>query len=688
MTRHATPARINRRTLLTALAAIPVSSTLMTGCFGSPQRGSGSDRKEVDPMVRPQDDLYRHINGRWLREYQLPPDKSAYGAGLEVADRVQQQLAAIIDAIRDPAPRSDQQKIRDFYDACMDTDAAERLGLTPIGDLLDSINAAATKGDLARVMASIALELPYDNALAACSLFAMVVFPDGKDSATYRPQLGQAGLRFKASFFQSPAMADQRAAYRIFLERIARSAGFADPPGMARRMFDLEDRIAAVHWDEVRNRDASATYNPRSWRELIEMAPGFEWDAWLAAYSDKPNLFSKIVIAQPSYIADAARLWSEVDISEWRDYLRLGVVREFAALLSEEFSNASFDFFERSRSGQTQRLGNEQQALATVSKYLDQLLGKEYAGQHFPPTSKAQADELIANIVSAYRESFAHTDWMSQATRDAAIVKLDKLTIKTGHPDTWRDYAELTITRGHRVANIRATMRHEWKLMFAKLGTPVDKFEWKMAPQEVNASYDWNNNAILIPAGMLQPPFFDPDAELAVNYGGIGAIIGHEIGHGFDDQGSRFDGDGNLRDWWTPADRAAFDERAKALVAQYDSLVPSGLGPEHHVNGALTVGENLADLRGLMMALRAFRSAERSRGNETPDCTNVFLALARARRVKLRPEQQIRQLAADPHAPNEFRCNQVVRNIDEFYTTFDVKEGDGLFLPPDRRVIL
>ncbi|QBS46187.1 M13 family metallopeptidase [Nocardia sp. CS682] len=686
--RHATSTRFDRRTLLIALAAIPVSVTLMTGCSGRPQNGSGSDLEEVDTMVRPQDDLYRHINGRWLREYQLPPDKSAYGTGFEVADRVQQQLEAIIDTIRDPAPGSDQQKIRDFYDACLDTEAAERLGLTPIADLLGSIDGAATKGDLARVMASIALELPYDNALAACSLFAMVVFPDSKDSATYRPQLGQAGLRFKASFYQSPAMADQRSAYRVFLEKIARSAGFADPSGMARRTFDLEDRIAAAHWDEVRNRDASATYNPRSWQELIEMGPGFEWDSWLAAYSDKPSLFSKIVIAQPSYITSAARLWSEVDIAEWRDYLRLGVVREFAPHLNQEFSDASFDFFERTRGGQTQRPRDEETALATVSTYLDQLLGKEYVGQHFPPASRAHADELIANIVSAYRESFARADWMSQATRDAAIAKLNKLTIKTGYPDTWRDYVELSITAGHRVANIRATMRHEWKQMFAKLGAPVDKFEWKMAPQEVNASYDWNNNAILIPAGMLQPPFFDPDAEPAMNYGGIGAIIGHEIGHGFDDQGSRFDGDGNLRDWWTPADRAAFDERAEALIAQYDSLVPSGLGPEHHVNGALTVGENLADLRGLTMALAAFRRAERSRGNETPDYTNVFLAFARARRAKLRPEQQIRQLAADPHAPNEFRCNQVVRNIDEFYTAFDVKEGDGLFLPPDRRVIL
>ncbi|WP_063713308.1 M13 family metallopeptidase [Nocardia tenerifensis] len=636
-------------------------------------------------MIRPQDDLYRHTNGKWLRDYQLPPDKTAYGTGFEVTDRVQDQLRTIIEAIHDPAPGSDEQRIRDFYDACLDESAADRLGIAPIADLLQRIDGAVTKGDLARVMGSIALELPHNNALAACSLFAMVVFPDGKDSATYRPQLGQAGLRFKASFFQSPAMADQRTAYRGFLERIARTAGFTEPAGMAGRVFELEHRIAAAHWDEVRNRDASATYNPRRWHELLDMAPGFEWDAWLGAYSDKPALFDTIVLAQPSYVVAAARLWSEVDIAEWREYLRLGVVREFAAQLGREFSDASFEFFERTRGGQAQRLPIEKAAMDSVTTYLDQMLGKLYVAQHFPPESKASADELVANILAAYRESFEQSGWMSQATRDAALAKLEKLTVKTGYPDTWRDYTELTIVKGQRIANIRATMRHEWKRMFGKLGTPVDRYEWNMAPQEVNASYDWNNNAILIPAGILQPPYFDPDAEPAVNFGGIGATIGHEIGHGFDDQGSRFDGEGNLRDWWTPADRSAFDQRTRALIAQYDSLVPSGLAPENHVDGALTVGENLADLRGLTMALAAFRRAE---GNENPDYAPVFLAYARARRAKLRPEQQIRQLAADPHAPNEFRCNQVVRNIDEFHAAFDVEEDDKMFLPADMRVRL
>lgn len=679
---------IDRRTLLIALGVVPATISIASGCSGSEAALPGPDLTGADQLIRPQDDLYRHVNGTWLREFPVPPDKPYVSTDSELADRVRQQLRTVLEKIRDPAYGSDEQKLQDFYEACLDVQAIERLGLAPIADMLDAIANAGTKAQLAEVMGSISLELPSADVIGACGLFALVVFPDGKDSATYRPQLGQAGLRFKASFYHRAGFAEQRDAYRGFLARIATLAGFSDPLLMADRVLGLESRIAAAHWEEERTRDADAVYNPYRWSQMPELAPGFDWDSWLTAYSDDRRLFDTVIVAQPSYVTSAARLWSEVDIADWRDYLRLGVIRELAALLPRDFADANFDFFDRIRNGQQNSPARIEFTLDMVSTYLDELLGRKYVEEYFSAADKARAEGLVADIVTAYRESFAKSEWMSPTTRAAAIAKIDKLVVKIGYPAKWHDHTGLSISAGRCVANLRAAVRDRWMKMFAKLGRQVDRFEWRMSPQTVNASYDASDNTVVIPAAILQPPYFNVDGSPAVDYGGIGAIIAHEIGHGFDDQGAKFDGDGNLRQWWTAEDRARFEIRIDALIAQYDALVPEGFDPTDHVNGALTVGENLADLRGLSMALAAYRLAARRLGKGSPDHRDVFLSYSRVKRAKFRPELVARQLVGEAHAPAEFRCNQVVRNLDEFYDSFDVRAGDQLFLPADRRVRL
>ncbi|MFF0491374.1 M13 family metallopeptidase [Nocardia sp. NPDC004068] len=671
-------ARLDRRSFLIALGAVPVATALVACSKQSaPVQLHGADLSGVDPAVRPQDDLYRHVNGKWLREYQLPPDKNSFGTFDEVSDRVEGQLREIVEAIKDPKNGTPEQQIRDLYDARMDLDTIEKLGMSPLQDLFDKVDKAPTKADLAKVMG----ELPI------AGLIGLNVSVDQKDSNAYIPYVSQSGIGLGEQYYRKPEQADKLAAYRTYLERIATGAGFPDPAGMAQRVFDLEKRIAAGFWDNVRTRDSDATYNLKSWNELVALAPTFEWDAWLAGTTDRPkNLFDKIVVGEPSFVTAAGKLWTETDIAVLREYLKLYLVREFARFLKKDISDANFDFFGKVMNGTQQRPELWKSAIGTVNQYAGEQLGKAYVAKHFPPDAKDRAKEMVNDIIAAYRDNFRNSSWMSPQTRDAAIAKLDKITVKIGYPDKWVDYSTLKVTRGKLIESLRAINTFESKRSMDHLGTPVDKLEWGMAPQEVNAYYSAASNSINFPAAILQAPFFDKDAEPAVNYGAIGATIGHEIGHGFDDQGSKYDGDGNRRDWWTPADRAAFDTRTKQLIDQYDALVPEGI--DQHVNGELTVGENLADLRGLMISLAAYRLAEKREGRDTPDYTDMFHSWARNWRTKSTAEYTEWLVTNDVHSPSEFRCNQVVRNLPEFYATFDVKETDKLFLPQDQRVSL
>ncbi|MEV6279391.1 M13 family metallopeptidase [Nocardia sp. NPDC051832] len=667
---------LDRRSFLIGLGLLPA----LAACerTETPKRLADPDMAGSNPHVEPQDDLYRYVNGRWLDEYQLPPDKVSYGTFAEVSDRTEGQLRALIDDIRNPKAGSESQQVRDLYDAVLDTRAIDEQGMTPLADLFARIDAAGTKAELAQVMGA----LPMDG------LIGLAVVPDPKDSAAYTPTIAQSGIGLDEEYYRKPEAAEKLAAYRTFLERISAGAGFADPVALAHRVLDLETRIAALFWDNVRERDPNATYNPTSWDELTRTATGFEWDRWLAGLTDRPReLFARVVVREPSFVTGAAQLWQEVDIATWRDYLKLGLVRTFAQYLPTPIADARFDFWGKAMDGLRQQPERWKTALEAVNEYLGDQLGKAYVAGYFPAEAKQRVQDMVADLLAAYRIDFEKSTWMSPATRAAAVVKLNKITTKLGYPDKWPDYSGLTITRGKLIESLRAAITFRAKRMFDRLGKPVDKAEWEMPPQTVNAYYNPSANEIVFPAAILQPPFFDKDATPAVNYGAGGAVIGHEIGHGFDDQGSRYDGDGNLHDWWTPEDRAAFDAKTQQLIAQYDALVPAGLPPTQHVNGALTVGENLADLHGLQIAVAAIRLAAGRDGSD-PALRTIFESWGRTWRTKTTTQALEAQLASDPHAPAEFRCNQTVRNLADFYETFGVKEGDKMWLPTGERVTL
>ncbi|RJO72053.1 M13 family peptidase [Nocardia panacis] len=671
---------MDRRAFLIALGLAPAAAALVAcGKDEAAKPLRGPDLGGVDPAIRPQDDLYRSVNGKWLREYQLPPDKTSYGSDAEAYERTQAQLREIIDGIRDPKPGSEEQQIRDLYDARLDRAAIEQLGMSPLQDLFAKIDGAAGKPELAKVMG----ELPIGG------LVGLGISIDQRDSTRYVPHVGQSGIGLGEEYFHKPEHAKELAAYRIFLEKIAAGAGFADPAGMAQRVFDLEAKIADGHWSRVRNRDTDRTYNPHSWAEVQALGAGFDWDPWLSGNTDRPRaLFERIIVSQPTFLAHAGKLWAEVDIAVWRDYLRLSLVRDFAKYLKKDLYDANFEFFGKAISGLQERPEPWKSGVALVDDKLGEQLGKVYVTRYFPPAAKAGVKEMVADLVAAYREAFRNSPWMSPPTRDAAIAKLDKIDAKIGYPDQWVDYSKLRITRGKLIESVRAINDFETRRAFGRLGTPVDKSEWGMTPQTVNAYYTASGNQVVFPAAYLQPPFFDEDGTPAVNFGGVGATIGHEIGHAFDDQGSKYDPDGNRNNWWTTEDRAAFDAKTQQLIAQYNTLVPEGLAPSQHVDGELTVGENLADLRGLIIALAAFRMAEKRRGIEEPDYRAMFQAWARSWRGKQTKEVTVSLLTSDVHSPNEFRCNQIVRNLPEFYRAFEVKDSDKMFLAPDQRVVL
>ncbi|MBL1075248.1 M13 family metallopeptidase [Nocardia sp. 2] len=679
------PLALDRRKFLVALGLVPATALLLPACSRSDDTTPsshqliGPDMSGSDPAVRPQDDLYRFVNGRWLDKYQLPADKVSFGTFDEVNDRVEGQLKDIVQGIHNPESGTDDQRIRDLYDARMDETELDTLGVTPLRDVFDSIDKAQTKPELAQVM----------GGMPRAGLIGLGVVPNPKDSNTYLPWVVQAGTGLDEQYYNDPENADKLTAYRAFMAKIAEAAGFAESDALAQRVVDLESRIARDQWDNVRTRDTEATYNLMSWDELKAAAPQFDWDPWLAGVTDRPkDLFRTLNVAEPSFMTGAAQLWGLVDLGTWRDYLKLTLVREFAPYLQKEIRDANFDFFGKTMSGLEQQPEPWKAALAAVNSNVGDALGKLYVDKHFPPEAKKQALAMVDELRAAYKVNFQNSTWMSPPTRDAAIVKLDKINAKIGYPDKWEDYATLTIVRGKLVESLRNAEKFEVTRMFDRLGTKVDKSEWGMPPQTVNAYYNASANEIVFPAAFLQPPFFDPDAQPAVNFGAGGAVIGHEIGHGFDDQGSKYDGDGNLKDWWTPEDRAAFEAKTKQLIDQYNRLVPAGLPADQHVNGELTVGENLADLRGLEISLAAYRALQQRNGVQQTDFRPVFESWGRTWRTKQTTAALENQIANDPHSPAEFRCNQVVRNLADFYATYDVKEGDKLFLAPDQRVTL
>ncbi|MFC9996920.1 M13 family metallopeptidase [Nocardia sp. NPDC127526] len=676
--------RFGRRRFLAGTAAIPLVVALAACTKDSaPTPATGPDLTGMDPAIRPQDDLYRHVNGAWLRDFQLPADKPSYGAFEELIDRNEERLKTVLESLSDAAPGTDQQRLRALYEGFLDTAALDRAGIAPLADLLGEIEQAGTRTDLARIAGRL-------TTLGVPALFQLWIWPDRMDSTRHRPYLMQSGLGLPdESYYREPQYAELRDAYRTYLERIAQAAGVPAAGEVAARTLELETRIAAGHVDLPRLIESLSSYHPYEWRQLAELAPGFEWDAWLSGLTDRPGDFGTVLVDQPGYATALARVWAETDVAVWRDYLRLRLIARYAPALAKPFADAHFDCYDKAIQGTREQPERWRGAVRIVRERLGDALGRQYVDKYFPAGTKKLVEELVRDLLAAYRTALSETPWMSEATRRAAVAKVDKVVAVTGYPERWRDYSGLTVPRDSLIAALRAVDSHEFRWELGKLTRPADRTEWSMlTPSDVNASYSWELNRILLPAGILQSPFFDPEAEPAVNYGGIGMVIAHEMGHGFDSGGSKYDADGTLRDWWTPQDKAAFEAKTKLVIEQYNPLVPEGLTPEQHVDGELTVTENLADLRGLTTALAAFRLAEQRRGVTDPDYRPLFLAYARMWRHAATGEYTASMVALDSHSPAEFRVNQVARNMPEFHTAFGVQPADRMYLAPDLRVTM
>ncbi|MDR0626659.1 MAG: peptidase M13 [Bifidobacteriaceae bacterium] len=659
---------------------------------------SGIVTSNFDRSLCPADDLYRYVNGAWLDTFEIPPDRAADGAFRELRDEAEAQTRQIIE---EQPPDS---LIGALYTSFMDEDRVDALGARPLLGELEEVQAAPGAEALARVMGGLSRGGIGD-------VVGLYVDTDPGAPDRYVLNLHQAGLGLPdEAYYREEQHAKIAAAYQEHIARMFALVGQSlpdaaglpfwrsGPDEVAERVYELEKRLAAAHWDVVKDRDATATYNPMTFAGLVKLAPSFPWEEWAAAIDGPANSrvsWDALVLMEPSYVEALAVAWRDVPLADWKAWAAWRVISARAPLLSNELVEAAFDFTGRTLQGSERLRDRWKRGVSLVDSYLGELVGRFYVERHFPPSHKARMVALVDNLIEAYRQSISGLDWLSEETKAKALDKLAAFNPKIGYPDKWRDYSGLRLSPADLVANVRAAQAHETDRELRKLGGPVDRSEWFMNPQTVNAYYNPGMNEIVFPAAILRPPFFDIEAEDAANYGGIGAVIGHEIGHGFDDQGSKYDGQGRLVDWWTEADRQAFEERTKALIAQYDAFaldLPEG---PKHVNGALTIGENIGDLGGLAIAWKAYHIALASQGlAEGEDIDGFspgerfFYGWAQCWRQKTRPQQAEMLLAVDPHSPPEFRCNGVVSNLEPFDAVFAVKAGDRLYLPPSERVTI
>ncbi|WP_353987140.1 M13 family metallopeptidase [Ruicaihuangia caeni] len=640
---------------------------------------SGIALDELDPAVRPQDDLFRHVNGRWIDRTEIPSDKARYGSFTLLAEASEQAVRDIIIEAQSAEPGTEARKVGDLFASFMDEERIEQLGVAPITGLLEEIDTIDSSTRLLEVVARLERQ-------GASGFFQLFVDNDPGDPERYLVFIEQGGLGLPdESYYREEKFSGIRTQYTAFVERMLSLAGLDDAGVRAARVTELETALASHHWDNVRSRDSRATYNLTAWRDLPDLFGG-----WLAALDAPAGTFDEVVLRQPSFSEGLAGLVADAErLDAWRDWARWQVVRSFAPYLPKRFVDENFDFYGKTLTGTPEIRARWKRGVSLVEGALGEAVGRIYVDRHFRPEAKHAMDELVANLVEAYRQSITGLDWMTDETRVRALEKLGKFTPKIGYPVKWRDYSALPIDEGDLVGNVRAAGEFEFQRELAKIGRPIDRDEWFMTPQTVNAYYNPGFNEIVFPAAILQYPFFDDSRDAAANYGAIGAVIGHEIGHGFDDQGSRFDGDGRLIDWWTDVDRQAFEQRTGSLIEQYNALVPKQLDG-HNVNGELTIGENIGDLGGLSIAWKAYLlsldGAEPPVVDGLTGAQRFFLSWAQAWQLKVRDEEAIRLLAIDPHSPAEFRCNQIVRNIDAFYDAFDVRESDELWLDEAQRV--
>ncbi len=642
---------------------------------------SGIPIDELEPGIRPQDDLFRHVNGRWIARTEIPADRARDGAFRILAEEAEKAIREIVEEAASAPEGTEERKLGDLYASFMDADRAQMLGAQPVSQTLAAARAVSSVPELLETLGRL-------ERLGIEGLYRLFVDTDPGNPQRYLVFFQQGALSLPdESYYREDRFARVRDAFVGHVQRMFELAGLPDAEQAAKRVFALETAVAGHHWDKVASRDKEKTYNLFTWSDALSEGPDLR--GWLVAMEPPAGAFDEVVLRQPSFASGLASLLTDEHLPAWRDWLCWQVIHSAAPYLSEAFVQENFDFYGRTLSGTPELRERWKRGVSLVEQAMGEAAGRAYVARHFPPGAREQMDVLVANLQEAYRQSIEKLEWMGPDTRRRALDKLAKFTPKIGYPARWRDYSSLNIDPADLMANVRAAHTFEFRRQLNKIGKPVDRDEWLMTPQTVNAYYNSGMNEIVFPAAILQDPFFDPGRDDAANYGAIGAVIGHEIGHGFDDQGSKSDGDGKLTDWWTAEDRQAFEVRTQSLIEQYNALAPKQT-PDQHVNGALTIGENIGDLGGLGIAWKAYVVS--LRGEEAPvidgltGAQRFFMSWARAWQSKARDEEVIRLLAIDPHSPNEFRCNQIVRNLDEFYAAFDVGATDELWLEPAARV--
>ncbi len=649
-----------------------------------PPLTSGLDPGRFDKIVRPQDDLFAHVNGAWLAVTDIPPDKPSYGGFYEAHDRTQEQLKVLVDAAaKNPGVTgSAQQKIGDFYTSFMDEARADTLGIAPLVPEFTAIDAVSTKRDLAVYFAR-QLKLGVGGAPVQGG-----VEGDAKDPTQSVLYLSQGGLGMpdRDYYLKDDAkLKEYRAKYVAYISAMLAAAGVPDAPQAAASVMKIETALARAHWTNVENRDAVKTYNRVATTELSTRFPGLDWAAWTAelGVSSAPH----VVVSQPSFFAALGTQVAATPMGDWKPFLKFHAIDRFAPYLSASLVNARFDFRGRTLQGIQELQPRWKRALANLETTTGELLGKLYVDAYFTPAAKTRMDTLVENLRAAYGEGIDRLEWMGPETKKEAHAKLSAFRPKIGYPSKWRDYSAVAITKDDLVGNMMRAIAADTEFQLAKIGQPIDPEEWALTPQTVNAYYHPIRNEVVFPAAILQPPFFDMGADDAMNYGGIGAVIGHEMGHGFDDQGRQYDAKGVLRDWWTAKDAGEFTRRAKGLVAYYGAME---VLPQLKVNGELTLGENIGDLTGLIIAHRAYLTSLNGKTAPVMDGLTgdqrFFAGWAQAWRGKIRDDSLRQQLMVDPHAPDKVRGNGPLPHVAAFYEAFGVKAGDKLFLPPDARV--
>ncbi|MBT2584443.1 M13-type metalloendopeptidase [Arthrobacter sp. ISL-95] len=646
---------------------------------------SGISLSNIDHSVRPQDDLYQHVNGAWLNSTTIPDDRPLEGTFTALRDGAELAVKAIIEeaAAKGQSATGIEQKVGGLYASFMDEEAAEAKGMDPVRSRLDEVRAVGSAEELAALLGRLFRS-------DVSGLFSIYPAPDAGNPERILLYIGQGGLGLPdESYYREEKFAAIVAAYGDYIAKLFNLAGIPDAQAASGRIVALETALASHHWDNVTLRDPQKTYNLKTADEAVAIFPLL--DTWFQAARVEPAKRSEIVVSTPDFFTGAAALLKSEPLEAWKEWLTLRVLSSAAPYLSSGFVSTNFDFYGTTLSGTPQNKERWKRGVAVVEAALGEAVGQIYVDRHFPAGHKARMETLVSNLIEAYRESISSLGWMGEETKKEALKKLDAFRPKIGFPEKWIDYSAVEIDPTDLLGNVERAHDADVDRHLDEIGKPVDLTKWLMTPQTVNAYYHPMLNEIVFPAAILQPPFFTADADDAVNYGGIGAVIGHEIGHGFDDQGSQFDGSGALRNWWTEDDRTAFEALTAKLVAQYDALSPYA-APDHKVNGKLTLGENIGDLGGLTIAYKAYLLSLNGAEPEVLDgitgFQRFFMSWAAGWRQVIRTEEAIRRLATDPHSPNEFRTNAIARNLDTFHEAFDVRETDGMWLEPRERVTI